>query len=357
MAGELIVRARRHVLDVDVAFDLASAPVTVLFGPSGAGKTTLLRLVAGLERPDPGGLVALDGDVWAGPRWVPARRRRVGLCFQDAALFPHMSVTDNVAYGLHRIGRGDRARRVAEVLDVVGAADLVGARIPELSGGERQRISLARALAPRPDLLLLDEPLSALDTPTRLRLQRTLRHVVDALGTPALLVSHDRSEAMALADRMAVLVDGRLRQVDTVERVFGAPADADVAAVVGTETTVTGRVVGTVEGVTTVDVHGVRLAAATDQAVSPGAPVIACIRGENVTLSAEPQSGSSARNHLPSLVTAVTDHGPVLRVDLDAGFPLVAYVTRPARDELGLAPGARVVAVVKAPAIHLVPRG
>lgn len=360
MASTLTARVRRHLLDVELTLDLQRSPVTVLFGPSGAGKTTLLRVIAGLDRPEPGSRVALDEDVWCDERTrVPTRGRRVGFLFQEHALFPHLSVAENVGYGLRHTARADKQTRIRDALERAGAAHLLPARVADLSGGEKQRVALARALAPAPRLLLLDEPFSALDTPTRARLRRELRAVVRDSRTPAIVVTHDRTEALALADSVLVLLDGRVRQHDTVENAFGRPVDPEVAAAVGTETTAAGQVSDTRHGITYVDVHGVTLAATSDRPLASGTPVIACIRAENVALTTGDPGGAAAaspRNHLPAVVVAVTDHGPVLRVDLDAGFPLAAYITRPARDDLALAPGVRVDAVIKAPAIHLVAR-
>ena len=362
MSGSLTVRVRRHLVDAELVIPLGGPPVTVLFGPSGAGKTTLLRCVAGLEQPETGSLVAFGDEVWCDDgRHVPARSRRVGLLFQDHALFPHLDVDANVAYGLRGVPRSQRGARVSEALATAGAEHLAGRRVEELSGGEAQRVALARALAPRPRLLLLDEPLSALDTPTRSRLRVDLREVLVRSGTPTLLVSHDRTEVLTLADRVAVVVGGRVLQVGSPAAVFGRPADAAVAHVVGVETAAPGVVRSRGQGVlgvelgsgacrlTAVDVPG-------EAALGPGDEVLVCIRAEDVALELPGRDGpSSPRNHLPGTVTAVAVDGPLVRVDVDCGFPLAAYITRPAREELGLVPGSAVVASVKSPAVHLVP--
>lgn len=347
----LDVHVRRHV--VDAAFQVPLDGVTAVFGPSGAGKTTVLRTVAGLERTS--GHVRLGGETWeeAGA-FVRPKDRRVGLLAQSGALFPHLDVDANVAFGLHRLPRRERPGRVGAALAAVGASHLAGRGTTELSGGEAQRVALARALAPRPRLLLLDEPLSALDAPTRARLRTELRRTLVAAGVPTLLVTHDRAEALALADRVVVLVDGRVRQTGSVQDVFERPADAAVAAVVGVETAVRGRVTGRHDGlldveVGTTEVHAVDRGQAGD--------VLVCIRAEDVALEpAHAGRAGSARNRLGSTVTAVTDEGSLLRVDLDAGFHLAAYVTRPSAAELDLRPGRRVQAVVKSPAVHLVQR-
>ncbi|HEY6101122.1 MAG TPA: ABC transporter ATP-binding protein, partial [Anaeromyxobacter sp.] len=224
---------------VRAAADLAldGGPVTVLFGPSGAGKTTVLRALAGLDRPDEG-TIRFAGETWfdgASGAFLPPQRRAVGLLFQEYALFPHLRVEGNVGYGLRRLGRAARAARVRELAARLRIEALLHRRPAELSGGQRQRVALARALAPSPRLLLLDEPLSALDEPSRAELRGELRRTLEASGVPAIVVTHDRVEALALGDRMMVMVDGAVRQYGRVHEVFGAPADVEVARVVGTE--------------------------------------------------------------------------------------------------------------------------
>jgi len=222
-----------HIVALDgVDLDVRDGEMLTLLGPSGCGKTTLLRLVAGLEDPD-GGTIEIAGRRVAGPGGaVPPQRRRVGMVFQDLALFPHLSVADNVGYGIRR--DPDRAVRVAELLDLVNLGD-AGARMPhELSGGMQQRVAIARALAPRPDVILLDEPFSSLDAALRTQLRSDLRAILRAAGATAVLVTHDQDEAMTLGDRMAVMVGGRIVQCDVPEVVYGEPASPWVATFVGT---------------------------------------------------------------------------------------------------------------------------
>lgn len=363
MAARLTARIRRHLLDVDLIFDfdLDRGPVTVLFGPSGAGKTTLLRCLAGLDRPEPASRITLDDDIWVDDTgtWVPARRRRVGYLFQDHALFPHLTVDGNVGYGLGHLPRRDRPARIHQALATAGAGHLAGHPTRQLSGGEAQRVALARALAPHPRMLLLDEPLSALDAPTRTRLRTDLRRLLKSAAVPTVLVTHDRADALALGDQVAVLIDGRLHQLDTVPAVFTRPADHQVAQAVDTET-VTPATVSSVGGDLTVLRAGTAaLLVVPDIALAPGTEVLACIRAENVALHTHlPRvHADSPRNHLPAVVTSITDDGPLLRVGLDAGFPLTAYITRTTRDDLNLHPGSHVTAAIKAPAIHVIPRG
>lgn len=363
MTGLLSARFTRSFrasrLEFHLDLPLHDAGVTVLFGPSGAGKTSALRVLAGLDR-EGAGTIRAGSDTWldsAAGTCLPPPRRGVGMIFQEGALFPHLDVEGNVGFALPRAGR--RAE-VARLLALVGLADRGRSAPRELSGGERQRVALARALAARPRLLLLDEPLSSLDAPSREELRGSLRRLLHAMGIPSLLVTHDRLEALAIGDRIAVLAGGRVRQVGEVSEVFGRPADEEVARAVGVETVLPGRIVGRDRGVALVDVAGTRLAA-----MDPGGggdDVLCCIRAEEVLIErgapAEGGEGSrsSARNRLPGRVVSVTREGPLVRLSLDCGLPLSARVTRLSFDEMGIEPGDAVVAFFKAPSVHLVSR-
>jgi molybdate transport system ATP-binding protein len=343
-------------ISAELVLPEGDGPVTVLFGPSGSGKTTVLRVLAGLDRPDEG-TIRRGGEPWvdvARRLFVPARHRRIGLLSQDYALFPHLTAAENVGFGLHGLERGERHRRTVETLHLLKIEGLGHRRPSELSGGERQRVALARAVAPSPRLLLLDEPLSALDAPTREELRGELRSLLLRLGVPAVVVTHDRIEALALGDRMAVMVGGRIRQHGDVEEVFERPADAEVARCLGVDTVLAGRVTGSADGLSVVQAHGLRLAA-VDRGLEGNVWVL--LRAEDVVLERGGGARSSARNHLPVRITAVTPEGPLVRVALASGDArLSALVTRAARAELALEEGTEVVAVVKAPSIHLVPR-
>jgi len=341
------------------AWPLDGAPVTVLFGPSGSGKTTVLRALAGLDRPDAG---SID---FGGERWfdaaagidVPPQRRGVGLLFQDYALFPHLSVAANLAYGLQRLPRVEREGRVAGLAERFGLGGLLGRRPGQLSGGQKQRVALARALAPRPRLLLLDEPLSALDAPSREALRGELRQLLERAGVPAIVVTHDRIEALALGDRLAVLIDGAIRQAGPVHQVFSAPVDAEVARVVGTENVFPARLLRREQGLVVVRTAGP--AGAELVAVDPGGledEAFACIRAEEVLLEPSEGHASSAQNRLPGLILSRRDEGPLSRITVACGAELVALVTRASADRLGLAAGLQVAAVIKAPSVRIVPR-
>ena len=217
------------------SIDLTAAPgeLVTLIGPSGCGKSTTLRLVAGLDRPD-AGTIRIAGDVVADARrFQEPERRRVGLVFQDHALFPHLTVAQNVAFGLNRIPRGERQARVVEVLDLVRLGHLAARYPHELSGGEQQRVALARALAPRPAVVLMDEPFSSLDESLRAQVRADTVAVLRETGTTGMLVTHDQTEALAVGDRVVVMRGGRVEQADTPERVFEQPATRFVASFMG----------------------------------------------------------------------------------------------------------------------------
>jgi molybdate transport system ATP-binding protein len=350
MADQLICQCRKRLSKgfeaaVDLRIPLDRAPVTVLFGPSGSGKTTLLRLLAGLERPDAGAIEFGECTWFDSARGIhlPPQQRRAGFLFQDYALFPHLTVAENVAYAASR-------ESAHQLLDRFGLAELA-ARMPRaISGGQQQRVALARALAAQPALLLLDEPLSALDAATRSRMRYELRRMLLAGGVPSMVVTHDRMEAVALGDWMAVMVDGRIRQSGPVQEVFRRPADSQVAESVGVENVLAAEIVGRESGLLVLQVDGGRI-----QCVDSGeaGPVFACIRAEDVAITRQMDQVSSARNRLAGRVRAVIAEGALARVELDCGFPLVALVTAQSAAELGLAEGENVSAVVKATSVHL----
>ncbi|AXE36772.1 ABC transporter ATP-binding protein [Chromobacterium phragmitis] len=233
----------RPVLD-GMSFALEAGEIACLLGSSGCGKTTALRCIAGFETPAEGN-IRLEGEmVSGGLAEVAAHRRRVGMVFQDHALFPHLTVAGNVAFGLSALGRGERKARVEETLRLVGLAE-EAARYPhQLSGGQQQRVALARALAPRPRLLLLDEPFSNLDAELRERLAREVRAILKSQGIAALMVTHDQHEAFAIADKVGVLHQGRLQQWDTPDALYHGPANRYVAGFIGQGVFLPGRVSG-----------------------------------------------------------------------------------------------------------------
>ena len=243
MALTLEVRKTLPGFTLDVSW-AAGDEVVTLFGPSGAGKTLTLQCLAGLMRPDSGRIVVNGTVFFDGERGVdvPTQERRLGYVFQGYALFPHLSVRDNVAYGLRRLSASTRRRRTQEVLERLGLADLASRRPRELSGGQQQRVALGRALAPDPALLLLDEPLSALDLPLRQALRDDLRAVLAEWRTAAVLVTHDFTEAYRLGDRIVVYEDGRVIQAAPRAELLWQPASENVARIVGIRNVLHGTV-------------------------------------------------------------------------------------------------------------------
>jgi iron(III) transport system ATP-binding protein len=233
-----------HRTVTDLSFSLPAGAIGCLLGPSGCGKTTVLRAIAGFERVR-GGEIRLGGALVSSPAvHVPPERRHIGMVFQDHALFPHLRVAENVAFGLRGLAERERAARVAELLATVGLERLGGKYPHELSGGQQQRVALARALAPRPKLLLLDEPFSGLDADLRERLSLEVREVLKRSGTTALLVTHDQHEAFAMADEIGVMREGRIDQWARPYDLYHRPATQFVADFVGQGVFLSGRCVG-----------------------------------------------------------------------------------------------------------------
>ena len=357
LLAEFVKRFAAHTVIRAALRRPAEGPsVTVLFGPSGCGKTTVLRCLAGLERPE-SGRIEFGGRVWfdaeQGISQQP-RQRDVGFLFQDYALFPHLNVEKNFAYGLRRMTADARGRRVEEVMTRFRLDELRDRRVHQLSGGQQQRVALARAVARRPQLLLLDEPLSALDGPTREELRLELRALLREVNVPAIVVTHDVIEAVTLADHVVVMEGGEIRQQGAVEEVFSRPVDSIVARIVGIETVVRGRVSSMREGTAAVAVGPTTLKAVGTCDVNHEVDLF--IRAQDVAIARTLPLEGSVQNHLPAVVKTIVPEGALVRVVVDAGFPMTALITKRAHEELHLSPGERVVASVKAAAIHLVPR-
>ena len=347
----LHARVRTHLgtLDLDVDLEVPPGRVVGLLGPNGAGKTTLLRVLAGLLRPDEA-RVMLDGrvlDDTATGEHVPAEERPVGVVFQNYVLFPHLSALENVAFGLRSRGvpKGEARRRAAEWLDRVGLAEYRGSKPKQLSGGQAQRVALARAMATEPRLLLLDEPLAALDASTRLETRRELRRHLDGYDGVRLLVTHDPMEAIALAERLVVLEGGRISQTGTPQEVSEQPRSRYVADLVGVNL-YRGRATG--EEV---------LIGANGRLVAPDAgrgEVFAVVHPHAVSLWRQPPAGTP-RNVWQGTVEALDLEGERVRVRVGGPLPIVAEVTPAAVADLGLADGGSIWASVKATEVIVYP--
>jgi len=343
------VRLTLGRLDLDVEVAVATGELVVLLGPNGAGKTTLLRAVAGLVALD-AGRVVLDGtaleDVEAGVR-IPTERRPIGFMFQDYLLFPHLSALENVAFGLRARGvpRQQARARAAAWLERVGLADHAGSRPRALSGGQAQRVALARAMVADPRLLLLDEPLAALDAATRAEVRRDLRRHLASFEGTRLLVTHDPLEAMTLADRMVVLEGGRITQTGTAAQVSARPRSRYVAELVGVNL-FRGRAAGT-----TVELSGGGVLVAADHHQGE---VFAAVHPHAVALHRRAPEGTP-RNVLAGDAEALEVVGDRIRVRVAGDVPIVAEVTPAAAAELRLADGGPVWAAIKATEVAVYP--
>jgi iron(III) transport system ATP-binding protein len=302
---------------VDVDLDVYPGELLALLGPSGCGKTTAIRLIAGFERPD-AGTITVAGETLAGPNAnVAPERRNIGVVFQDYALFPHMSVIDNVGYGV--ADRKLRRERSLVMLDLVGLADK-GDRMPhELSGGEQQRVAIARALAPAPTLLLLDEPFSNLDAALRAHVRNEVRDILRAANATSIFVTHDHEEALSMADRIAVMPRGRVLQAGTPHELYTRPAHAFVASFVGDADVLPGTSDGSLA--TTV-IGPVAVASA------PG-PVDVVVRPENVRLRLDGSGGGDVRS------ITYYGHDQVVDVEIEGGARIRARLGPGARFEPG----------------------
>ena len=344
---------------VDLRIETATPSVTVLFGPSGSGKTTVLRALAGLDQLT-SGTIRFGNETWADAARevnVPPQERCIGFLFQDYALFPHLNIARNIHFGLHHLPAREAEQRVTELLRSFHLDGLAKRYPHQLSGGQKQRVALARTVAPQPRLLLLDEPLSSLDAPTREAVRGDLSTLLRALQIPVVIVTHDRTEALALGDRLAVMDQGKILQHGPVEEVFRQPSDQNVARIVGVETVVAGHIQSINEGMAIVAIGNVSLSS-TASGLSPDVTkVLVCIRAEDVILlKGDEILQASPRNRLRGIIQSLTREGPMLRIQIDCGFPLSALLTRQACEELALQTGDSVVALVKAPNVHLVPR-
>jgi molybdate transport system ATP-binding protein len=351
----LRVEARHPLGDLSLDVELSVEPgeCLALAGPSGAGKTSILRVAAGLLRPERG-LVEANGETWLDTERgidVPAERRRCGYVFQHYALFPHLSAWQNVAYPLRELPRADRRARALALLDRFGLADRADARPPTLSGGERQRVAVARALARDPDVLLLDEPLSALDARTRAAAARELGGVLGASDAPTLLVTHDFAEAAQLGDRVGIVDQGRVVQLGTASDLAAAPRSAFVADFTGA-VVLTGIARSGDDGLTHVELDGGGTVTTTEH--GHGAVAVSIYPWEIVIEAPSDIAHGSAQNRIPVEVVSITTVGSRVRLGLAGPQPLVAEITQTSAERLELHAGAKVTATWKAAATRLV---
>ena len=359
-ADEVSLRIRKR-LGKDFELDLAASlppGITILFGPSGAGKTTLLDCVAGLVKPDAGRIATKETvlfDSALGTN-LPPQLRRVGYVFQDLALFPHLTVQGNVEYGLSRLGSQQRQVRVAAILESFRIAHLASRRPGEISGGERQRVALARALVIDPAILLLDEPLAALDAITKSKIVDDLRAWNHIHNVPIVYVTHSREEVFALGERVIVLENGRAIAQGTPHQVMTAPRLETVAQLAGFENIFNAEVVAVHED------RGTMLCRLSESEVEIETPLVRAevgsvlrigIRAGDILLASLPAVGLSARNILPGRVVSLTQRDVMVVAKVDCGVEMEVHLTLAARDSLHFQTGSEVWLVLKTYSCHL----
>jgi molybdate transport system ATP-binding protein len=352
MSLSVQVRTRLSpAFELDLAF--AAAPgVTIVFGESGSGKTTLLRAVAGLTRPDAGRVAIGDRVLFdsASRVDVPPAQRRVGFVFQHLALFPHLSAAKNIEYGLANRSPDERRQRVESIAKSFRIDHVLDRRPGEISGGERQRVGLARSLVTDPEILLLDEPLSALDHPTQSRIIEDLSAWNDARRIPILYVTHSQREAFALGQRLLLLEGGRIVADGTPEQVMEYPSHERIAQLAGFENVLDASIV---DRKADAGVMVTRLAGTAVDLETPlsedgiGRSIRVAIRAGDILIATERPQGLSARNQVPGTIASLARQGTFVRVTVDIGVPVDVHVTPGAVQQLGLNQGSTVWLIVK----------
>lgn len=334
---------------LEVNLEVRKGEYFVLLGPTGSGKTLLLELIAGFHQPD-------SGEIWINERNVtslPPERRGVGFVYQDYALFPHLTVKENIAFGLklRKLPKHVVERETTTMMDLLGISHLQDRHPNTLSGGEKQKTAIGRAIVLKPDVLLLDEPLSALDARTKTEMQEELKKIHNEVGITVIHVTHDQSEARMIADRIGVMMDRRIVQVGAISEIFNKPLNEKIADFLGVENVLEGIITRIEEGLAIVDLGDIEISAVPESKLEVDQRVNVFIRPEAITLSKKAQR-TSARNTIKGRINRIRDAGAVQRVKLDCG--LVATTTKQSAEELGLRPHADIYATFKATAVHVV---
>ncbi|RXA21304.1 ATP-binding cassette domain-containing protein [Methanosarcina sp. MSH10X1] len=328
-----------------LSLKIESGEYFVILGPTGAGKTLLLELIAGFHSPDSGKILIDGKDVTN----LPPEKHDLAFVYQDYSLFPHMSVKKNIEFGMRmkKIKSPEKLREIAKDLRITHLLE----RHPlKLSGGEQQRVSLARALVTDPKILLLDEPLSALDPRTQESARELLSNIHKNKKLTVMHITHDQTEARIMADRIAIIMDGKLMQVGTPEEIFEKPVDSRVASFVGFENMLSGRVISADRGLLRIEAGKITIDASGD--IEAGSEVHAFLRPENIVLS-KTSAQSSIRNSLQGRVTEVWMLGALVRVKIDCGVLLNALITRQSAEEMDIHPGVPVYVQFKASSVHV----
>jgi tungstate transport system ATP-binding protein len=328
--------------------------VFALIGPTGAGKTTLLRLIDMLDTPAAGKIIFDGTDANASEKVRLEMRRRMAFVLQKPVVF-NATVYDNIACGLkwRGLGRSSIHEKTSSILEIIGLSDYKDRNARTLSGGEVQRVAIARAMATEPEILLMDEPTANLDPVSASKIERLITEIIKKRVVTVIMATHDMVQGQRLADRIGVLIDGKIVQTGTYRDVFTSPESRSVAEFVGIENVIDGVVLSSEEGVITIDIQGKKVGAISDYAV--GEEVSACIRPEDVILSLSEVS-SSARNSFVGQVLRLVSIGPLARIEVDCGFPVVSLITKRSAEELALEKGKHVYAAFKATAVHVIRR-
>jgi molybdate transport system ATP-binding protein len=363
MQDSLTLQLHKHFANagrdftLDLVFTIAPG-ITIVFGSSGAGKTTLLDCIAGLTIPDSGKIAIGDRTLFDHPRQtnLPPQQRKLGYVFQDLALFPHLTVANNVEYGLADIDKSERRKRSDAILESFRIVHLRDRKPKEISGGERQRVALARALVADPCVLLLDEPLAALDAATKSKIIDDLRAWNAAHGIPILYITHNREEVFALGDRVLVLENGRIIADGTPHRVMAAPQRESLAQLIGFENIFHAVVTAVHEDRGTmscrIDGSNVELETPLIRA-QPGSPLLVGIRAGDILLATVQPAGLSARNIIPGRLLSLEQRDVIVAARVNCGVEMEVHLTLAARDSLKLQPGRDVWLIVKTHSCHL----
>lgn len=340
----------KTILDIDKLV-VNQSEVLAVIGPNGTGKSTLLRLVACLEKPTAGSIKFTGHSSLVNDLDI---RRRLAMVFQEPLLFSG-TVFNNIAYGLkvRKESKAEIDKKVTEMADMFGISHLLGELSINLSGGEAQRVSLARALILKPELLLLDEPMASLDPPTKESLLADLHRILRELDTTVIYVTHERTETIILADRMAVMDEGRIVQVGEPGEIMSRPANHRVARFVGVENILKGNAFGSQNGAIKVKVMDGEILAARRE--SHDGDVLVCIRPENISVVPKGlEHGKEVQNKFAGIIKSVINMGPFYRVTVDCGFPLKAFVAKQTVDDLGLKEGQEVWATFDGGGVHVI---
>lgn len=333
----------------NVSFSIEKGDYFVILGPSAAGKTVLLELIAGLLTPDSGNIFFKSVNA----NEIPVEKRNIGFVYQDYALFPHLSVKNNIYFGSHYQGRNVSIDHFEHLTKALNIESILHRSPKSLSGGEMQRTALARALLIQPDVLLLDEPLSSLDTLTKSNALSLLRNVHKQFGLTTIHITHDQEEAINIADKIAVILNGNLVQIGTPEEIFQRPVSKEVAEFLGVENIFSGTISDEKDGLCTVQCGDIEICVVSD--LSKNDTVRVCIRPENITvLLKNAQKKSSARNILEGTISNIELSGYTYKMTISLPFPVKTFITKQSFEDMNLKLNTPVKISFKATAVHLI---